>query len=62
MCHCSISSASDEVSIQAAPGVRTIRPVAMRRAGWAEAAAAVPQQALLDAPSATRFDRAEWRW
>jgi len=43
---------SDEVDIQAAPGVLTIRPVARPRAGWAEAAAAAPPEGLLDAPSA----------
>jgi antitoxin MazE len=52
---------SDEVDIQAAPGLLTIRPVARPRAGWAEAAAAAPQ-GLLEAPSATRFDDDEWQW
>jgi antitoxin MazE len=49
---------SDEVDIQAAPGVLTIRPVARPRA---EAAAAAPK-GLLDALSATRFDDEEWHW
>ena len=53
---------SDEVDIQAAPGVLTIRPVVKPRAGWAEAAAAVPPESLLDPPSATRFDDEEWQW
>lgn len=53
---------SDEVDIQAAPGVLTIRPVVKPRAGWAEAAAAAPPEALLDPPSATRFDDEEWQW
>ena len=53
---------SDEVEIQAAPGVLTIRPVTRPRAGWAEAAAAQPPQGLLDAPSATGFDDDEWQW
>jgi antitoxin MazE len=53
---------SDEVDIQAAPGVLTIRPVARPRAGWAEAAAAALSEGLLDAPSATRFDDEEWQW
>jgi antitoxin MazE len=53
---------SDEVDIQAAPGLLTIRPVARPRAGWAEAAAAAPPQGLLEAPSATRFDEEEWHW
>ncbi|MFM7087411.1 MAG: AbrB/MazE/SpoVT family DNA-binding domain-containing protein [Cyanobium sp.] len=45
-----------------AQDVLTIRPVAMKRASWAEAAAAVPPEGLLDAPSGTRFDHAEWHW
>jgi antitoxin MazE len=53
---------SDEVEIQVAPGVLTIRPVARPRAGWAEAAAAASPEGLLDAPSATRFDDEEWQW
>jgi hypothetical protein len=35
------------------------------RAGWAEAAramAAAGHDDLLDEPSATRFDQAEWEW
>ncbi len=35
------------------------------RAGWAEAAKAMHaagEDVLLDAPSATRFDREEWEW
>jgi antitoxin MazE len=61
---------SDEVDIQVAPGLLTIRPVTRPRAGWAEAAAAaaaaaaaeVPPEGLLEAPSATRFDDDEWQW
>ena len=53
---------SDEVDIQAAPGLLTIRPVVRPRAGWAAAAAAVPPEGLLDVPSATRFDDDEWQW
>lgn len=52
----------EEVDIQVAPGLLTIRPVTRPREGWAEAAAAVPRQDLLDAPSATRFDEEEWHW
>ena len=52
----------DEVDIQVAPGVFTIRPVARPRAGWAEAAAAALPDGLLDVPSATRFDDEEWQW
>lgn len=53
---------SDEVDIQAAPGLLTIRPVAIPRAGWAEAVAAAPPEGLLEAPSATRFGDDEWQW
>jgi antitoxin MazE len=53
---------SDDVDIQAAPGVLTIRPVVSTRAGWAEAAAASPPEGLLDDPSTTRFDDEEWHW
>lgn len=53
---------SDEVEIQAAPGVLTIRPVAAPRAGWAEAAVAAPPEGLLDEPTGTRFDDGEWHW
>jgi antitoxin MazE len=55
---------SDEVDIQVAPGLLTIRPVTRARAGWAEAAAAaaVPPEGLLEAPSATCFDDDEWQW
>ena len=53
---------NDEVDIDAAPGVLTIRPVASPRAGWAEAAAASGPECLLDEPSASRFDDEEWSW
>lgn len=57
-----LAGLSDEVDLQAPPGVLTIRPVARPRAGWAEAAAAAPPKGLLDALSATRFDDEEWHW
>jgi antitoxin MazE len=53
---------TDEVEIEAAPGILTIRPLVAPRAGWAEAAAAGPAEGLLDDPSATRFDDEEWQW
>jgi antitoxin MazE len=53
---------TDEVNIHAAPGVLTITPAASPRAGWAEAAAAVAPDRLLDEPGATRFDDQEWEW
>lgn len=53
---------TDEVDIQVAPGVLTIRPVAAPRTGWAETVLASPPEGLLDPPSATRFDDEEWSW
>lgn len=53
---------SDEVDVEAAPGVLTIRPVASPRTGWAEAAAASPAEGLLDEPINSRFDEEEWQW
>jgi antitoxin MazE len=53
---------TDEVEIQASPGVLTITPVAAARAGWAEAAASLPTEGLLDESSATRFEDEEWEW
>ncbi len=53
---------ADEVEIEAAPGVMTIRPSAHPRAGWAEAASSFEAEGLLDEMSATRFDDEEWSW
>ena len=53
---------ADEVEIEAAPGVLTIRPSAHPRAGWAEAAMSFEAEGLLDEMSATRFDDEEWSW
>jgi antitoxin MazE len=53
---------TDEVEIQAATGLLTIRPVSASRAGWAEAAAALPPEGLLDGPVPTRFDDEDWQW
>jgi antitoxin MazE len=53
---------TNEVEIQAAPGLLTIRPVSAPRAGWAEAAAAVPSLGLLDGPVTNRFDEEDWQW
>lgn len=50
----------DEVEIEAAPGVLTIRPSLQPRAGWTEAAAACDAEGLLDEMSTTRFDDEEW--
>jgi antitoxin MazE len=53
---------TDQVEIHASPGVLTITPVAIPRAGWAEAAAAFDSEGLLDETNATRFDDEEWEW
>lgn len=54
-----------EVELRAEPGRIIIEVARPPRAGWAEAAArqaAVGEDALLDAPTPTAFDRAEWSW
>jgi antitoxin MazE len=53
---------SDEVEIQASPGLITITPVVHPRTGWAEAAAEHPSEGLLDELSSTQFDEHEWNW
>ena len=57
-----VAGLADEVEIEAAPGVLTIRPSAHPRAGWAEAAASLEPEGLLDEMSATQFDDEEWSW
>ena len=57
-----VAGLADEVEIEAAPGVLTIRPSAHPRAGWAEAASSFEAEGLLDEMSATRFDHEEWSW
>ena len=57
-----VAGLADEVEIEAAPGVLTIRPSAHPRAGWAEAASSFEPEGLLDEMSATRFDDEEWSW
>jgi antitoxin MazE len=57
-----VAGLADEVEIEAAPGVLTIRPSAHPRAGWAEAASSFEPEGLLDDMSATRFDDEEWSW
>ena len=57
-----IAGLADEVEIEAAPGVLTIRPSAPPRAGWAEAASSLEPEGLLDEMTATRFDDEEWSW
>ena len=57
-----VAGLADEVEIEAAPGLLTIRPLAHPRAGWAEAASSFQPEGLLDEMSATRFDDEEWSW
>jgi len=57
-----VAGLADEVEIEAAPGVLTIRPSAHPRAGWAEAASSFVAEGLLDEMSATQFDDEEWSW
>ena len=57
-----VAGLTDEVEIEAAPGVLTIRPSAHPRAGWAEAAAAFEPGGLLDEMTASQFDDEEWSW
>jgi len=57
-----VAGLADEVEIEAAPGVLTIRPSAQPRAGWAVAASSFQPEGLIDEMSATRFDAEEWTW
>ena len=52
----------DEVEIRVEPGAVVITAVTAPRAGWADAAARFGPNRLLDAPTGTRFDEAEWTW
>jgi antitoxin MazE len=55
----------DEVELLAEPGRLVVQGARRPRMGWAEAARAMREQGhdtLLDAPTATRFDREEWEW
>lgn len=56
---------SDEVAVSAEPGRLIVMSAHRPRQGWAEAAqalAASGEDRLLDQPTATRFDREEWKW
>ena len=57
-----IAGLADEVEIEAAPGVLTIRPSAHPRAGWAEAASSFEPEGLLDEMRANQFDDEQWSW
>ncbi len=55
----------EAVVLRATPGRIVIGAARVPRAGWADAARAMHaagDDALLDAASATRFDRDEWEW
>jgi antitoxin MazE len=55
----------EDVVLRATPGRIVIEAARAPRAGWAEAAKAMHaagHDALLDAPTATRFDREDWKW
>ena len=56
---------SDEVELHAEPGRLVVHGIRRPRTGWAEAARAMSEaghDVLLDAPTATRFDREGWQW
>jgi antitoxin MazE len=55
----------EDVVLRATPGRIVIEAARAPRAGWADAAKAMHaagDDALLDAPTSTRFDREEWEW
>ena len=52
----------DEIELRVEDGALVISPVAVPRAGWAEAVAKFGPSELLDPPVATRFDEEEWEW
>ncbi len=54
-----VAGLADEIEIEAAPGVLTIRPSVHPRTGWAEAAASLVPEGLLDGIRATRLDDEE---
>lgn len=57
-----VAGLADEVEIEVAPGLLTIRPSVHPRAGWAEAASAYAPEEHLDEMSASRFDDEVWSW
>ena len=55
----------DEVELRAEPGRLVVSAAKRPRAGWAVAARLMRERgddALLDAGTATRFDRTDWKW
>jgi antitoxin MazE len=56
---------AEDVELHAEPGRIVIESVRQPRAGWAEAARRMAERgddALLDAPTPTRFDAEAWEW
>jgi antitoxin MazE len=56
---------TEDVELQAQPGRLIVRAARRPRAAWAEAAQAMHahgEDGLLEAPTATHFDRNEWTW
>ena len=55
----------DEVELHAEPGRLVVQATRRPRTGWAKAARAMRDRghdALLEEPTATRFEREEWEW
>jgi antitoxin MazE len=55
----------DEVELRAEPGRIVVSAASRPRTGWATKARAMHDRGddvLLDEATATRFDRADWRW
>ena len=55
----------EEVELQAQPGRLIVRAARRPRSGWADAARRMHEQgqdALLDEPIPTKFERDEWAW
>jgi antitoxin MazE len=56
---------SGEVELHAEPGRLIVQAVREVRVGWAEAAKrmrAAGDDRLLDEPTPTKFDEADWKW
>ena len=59
------SELPEEVEVRAEPGRLIVTGVRQPRAGWSEAAKEMSTRhegQLLDEPTATGFDRDDWRW
>jgi antitoxin MazE len=54
--------APEEVELHIQDGALLVTPVVDPRAGWAEAVTRHGPAPLLDAPTPTAFDEAEWSW